>query len=471
MNRTDEKALKAGIGYTIGNILIKGISFLSIPFFSRILGTSDFGVYNVFVSYETVLFIVMGLGMHNSLRSANLEFLGNTNKYVSDISLVYITNFILSIMAVFIFGDIVGSMLGLDSLYLLLLCINAFSNSILYLYNIYLSLTYEFKKFLIISFFNTSGNIILSIILMFLVFKSDKLLGRILGTTTIIGIISVILLICMYKVAWPQLNLRYIKFALKYSLPLVPHSISQVILAQFDRIMINSLVNSAAAGIFSLAGIIKLILAIITESISTAWSTWFYEKIHAEDVANIQEKSLILIKGFSLLTVSIMCFVPEIIFLLGGRDYVEAKYVAIPMVMDAFVLFIYNLIVQVEYYKKKTLYIMYSTILISLINLILNYIFILKYGFVSAAYTTLFSYFVLLIIHLVISKNQAGFYIINPISMGLYFAFVSVIAIINIYIIDLNYIRYMVFTIISAYAIYHYRGIIKEKTLFYKKFF
>lgn len=465
MNKTDEKALKAGIGYTIGNILIKGISFLSIPLFSRILGTSDFGVYNVFVSYETILFIVMGLGIHNSLRSANLEFLGTINRYVSAVSLVYITNFVLSIMAVLFFSNIAESMFELDSIYLFLLCINAFSNSILYLYNTYLSLNYEYKKFLIIAFFNTSGNIILSIILMFFVFKSDKLLGRILGTTTIIGVIAVVILICMYRVALPQLNFRYIKFSLKYSLPLVPHSISQVILAQFDRIMINTLINSAAAGIFSLAGIIKLILVIITESISTAWSTWFYEKIHAKDVASIQEKSLILIKGFSLLTISIMCLVPEIIFLLGGRDYVDAKYVAIPMVMDAFFLFIYNLVVQVEYYKKKTLYIMYSTIIISSINLVLNYIFILKYGFIAAAYTTLFSYFVFLIIHLVISKNQAGFYIIKLDKMGIYFSFVLTVALINIRFMDINYIRYIVFALTFIYILCYYRTLIKNNIL------
>lgn len=39
--------------------------------------------------------------------------------------------------------------------------------------------------------------------------------------------------------------------------------------------------------------------------------------------------------------------------MLGGKNYESGKYVAIPMVVDAFVLFLYNIIVPAEYYKKK----------------------------------------------------------------------------------------------------------------------
>ena len=58
MSNTKQTAVKAGIGYTVGNILIKGISFMTLPVFSRLLTTEQFGVYNVFVSYEAILYVV-----------------------------------------------------------------------------------------------------------------------------------------------------------------------------------------------------------------------------------------------------------------------------------------------------------------------------------------------------------------------------------------------------------------------------
>ena len=40
------KAAKAGLAYTVGNVLLKGIAFLTLPIFSRILTTEEFGFYN-----------------------------------------------------------------------------------------------------------------------------------------------------------------------------------------------------------------------------------------------------------------------------------------------------------------------------------------------------------------------------------------------------------------------------------------
>lgn len=43
-------------------------------------------------------------------------------------------------------------------------------------------------------------------------------------------------------------------------------------------------------------------------------------------------------------------------------------------------------------YYKKTKYVMYPAAIAALVNLALNYIFIKAYGYMAAAYTTLFSY-------------------------------------------------------------------------------
>ena len=83
------------------------------------------------------------------------------------------------------------------------------------------------------------------------------------------------------------------------------------------------------------------------------------------------------------------------------------------MVVDAFVLFLYNIIVPAEYYKKKTTYIMLGTMAATVINLVTNYIFITKFGYIAAAYTTLFSYICYLVLHIIISHRVIGFYVLS----------------------------------------------------------
>lgn len=39
MAKKSNKVVNAGIGYTIGNIFIKGVSFLTIPLYTRLMAT------------------------------------------------------------------------------------------------------------------------------------------------------------------------------------------------------------------------------------------------------------------------------------------------------------------------------------------------------------------------------------------------------------------------------------------------
>jgi O-antigen/teichoic acid export membrane protein len=148
--------------------------------------------------------------------------------------------------------------------------------------------------------------------------------------------------------------------------------------------MIRSMEGDRPAGVYSLAGNIKLVLTIITDSVSTAWTTWFYDRMDEGKKDDIQKRAIQLMGLFFILTVGLMALSPELIFILGGKEYDLAKFVAIPMVLDAFILFLYNVIVPAEYYSKKTSFIMIGTMVAAIVNIVLNYIYIQKYGFLAA---------------------------------------------------------------------------------------
>lgn len=407
------KVIKAGIGYTVGNILIKGINFLTLPLFSRLLTTEEFGVYNVFASYEAILYVVVGLSIHSSVRSANLEFKGQIKKYTSSVSLIYLLNALILLATAVFWGNQLSKLLDFSKIEIVLLVLYSLGSSLLALYNNLISLEYSYGKYLAASLFNSVGNVLLSLVLILTIFRDHRDVGRIVGGTVTICLLALILLLSIYKQAKPRINKVYWKFAVKYSLPIVPHGISQVLLAQFDRIMIRSMVGNAEAGIYSLAGNIKLILTIITDSISAAWTTWFYDQMAEDGAEQIKERAKELSMFFVVLAVGLLALSPELIFVLGGKNYESGRYVAIPMVVDAFVLFLYNIIVPAEYYKKKTTYIMLGTMAATVINLVTNYIFITKFGYIAAAYTTLFSYICYLVLHIIISHRVIGFYVLS----------------------------------------------------------
>ena len=405
-------ALTAGIGYTVGNILIKGINILTLPLFSRLMTQEEFGVFNVFMSYDAILFVVVGLALHTSIRSANLHFRDQIDSYTSSVTLIYLLMAALFALMVLLFGETIAQLLGFGEKILYLLILFSTGSDLLTLYNTRISLDYSYKKYLVVALCNSLGNVAVSLTLILTVFRTDRDFGRMLGATAVITLIALCLLASLYRKARPRFNAAYWRFGLKFSLPIVPHGVSQVLLAQFDRIMIRNIVSDAAAGIYSLAANIKLILTVITTSISAAWSTWFYEQMDRGDRDGIRRRATQLCCLFTILTVGLLAISPELIWILGGSDYALAKYVAIPMILDGFVLFLYDVIVTGEYYTKKTIYIMLGTMAAAVLNIVLNYIFILKYGFIAAAYTTLVSYVCYLLLHAWISRRLVGFSIV-----------------------------------------------------------
>lgn len=413
MSNTKQTAVKAGIGYTVGNILIKGISFMTLPIFSRLLTTEQFGVYNVFVSYEAILYVVVGMALHASVRSANLEFKGKIDEYTSSVSLIYIFNAVLFLLAALVFGGPLSRLLSFKRGIMVLLVLDSFGSAVLTLYNNRISLDYAYKKYMAAALCNSLGNVGLSLILMFTVFRDKRDTARILGTTLTLFVISLVILGVFYRKAKPAYNREYWKFGIKYSLPIVPHGISQVLLAQFDRIMIRSMVGDAAAGIYSLAGNVQLVLTVLTDSIATVWSTWFYQKMDANDTKDIQHRAFQLCRMFAALCVGMIAIAPEMIWILGGKQYEQATYVAVPLIMVSFVLFVYNVVVDAEYYSQKTTYIMYCTLAAAMIDIVLNLFFVSRFGFVAAAYTTLTSYIFYLIFHMQLSRKLLGFAIMR----------------------------------------------------------
>ena len=61
----------------------------------------------------------------------------------------------------------------------------------------------------------------------------------------------------------------------------------------------------------------------------------------------------------------------------------------------------YNFPAVVEYYFEKTQFISTGTVLAAVVNLTLNFLFIPKYGYGAAAYTTLFTYILYFLLHYV----------------------------------------------------------------------
>lgn len=399
------KIFKAGIGYTLGNYLIKGLSFFTIPIFARILSTSEYGLFSTYIAYESILSSVIGFALHTSLKNAKMKYGNEYDDYCSAIIIFELFSLVFWIIICVLLTPFIKRILDLGLIILILLVIHCSCSSILSIFNVHLSITYSYKTYIIIALFNAIANVVLSLLLIFTIYDSNKYLGRVLGTVIPLIFIAIFIIKKFWKHNSTKKNIFYLKYAISYSMPLIPHAISQVVLNQFDRIMIKSMVGVSQSGIYSFGYNIYTIIEVAKTSLDNVWSPWFYENYRTGKYNLIRKRSTLYASGIFLFSVFVMMISPELIKLLGSKKYLQSAYVVIPICAAGFFSFLYTLPAQVEYYLEKTNYIAIGTLLAAIINILLNYIFISKYGYIAAAYTTEFTYIIYFVAHLRIANK------------------------------------------------------------------
>jgi O-antigen/teichoic acid export membrane protein len=401
----DRKAGKAGLWYTIANILLKGCVFLSLPIFTRLMATGDFGIYNSYIAYEQLLQAVLGLGLYGTVKNAKLDFEEDFEKYLSSVlSLSLMVLAAVLVSANLLYG-LYGEAIGFSRFVVNCLILQSFGAYLVFFYGSKLNIEFRYKSYIVISCFNTLVNIAASIILIVWVFPNERYLGRILGSAMPMIIIAIVLSASILKKGRTVYEAEYWKYALSIGLPLIPHVVSQSLLSQFDRIMIRNMINDASSGIYSYIYTICTITYIICTSLDNAWTPWVYIKLKAGDGDNIKAAGRWYTLLFAVLTLGFICVMPELVKLIADESYWPGEDLLIPLALANYCVFLYMLPVGLEYYHKKTRYISLGTISAALLNLVLNYFAILNFGYKAAAYTTMVSYLALFCFHLLIARR------------------------------------------------------------------
>lgn len=389
---------KAGLGYVLGNYLIRGISFITLPLFARLLSTADFGIYNMFVSYSSIVFILIGVAIHTSYKNAYIKFKDEFDEYVS--------NTILICIIVATFFTIIGILFpiiyhGISFFMIYSVIIYSFALAIIANFNAYVSLQFKSSSYVKIATVNALSTILISVFLILCIFDKQRYIGRILGTTIPAFLISLFLIVYFFRKQKPKLNRSHFTYALTYSLPLIPHGISQVVLSSVDRIMIANMVGNEEAGLYSFAYTLQSLISVMYSSLDQVWGPWFYEKFRNNELQNIRIRANQYAWSLAILSSMAMLVSPELISIIGGSAYVSSKMIVTPIVLSGFFTFMYNFPAVVEYYFEKTQFISTGTVLAAVVNLTLNFLFIPKYGYGAAAYTTLFTYILYFLLHYV----------------------------------------------------------------------
>lgn len=409
--------------YLISSVAQEGLKFVSIPVFTYLLTVEDYGIINIFSSYVSIFVILLVFNLHGAVSRYYYEEKEDFNQFLGfSIALVgCIYSF--SIAGFLIFQRQISTWIELPESVIPYFIPAVLMGIISSLFRQVYQPRKETKRIRRVSIAQTYVGFAFAV--GFILLQKDELyLGRLKGDVAVLLIFGFLRMrdVLRYTSFRFKFNKEHLKYILNFSLPNIPYLLSGIIIAQFGRIMLNNTNGSEEAGLYSFAYNIATLQIMISNSLHNAWTPNYYAYMNRANYKEMDKESHLIIKLITLSAIILIMFANELGALLSPDSYHTALN-AIPVILlGHFFLGILPFNKNAIQYSKKTYITAGTTISAGILNIVLNALFIPKYGYIAAAYSTLASYAYLYIIETIISKFILRYHIFSPGKLKMEFA-------------------------------------------------
>ena len=391
---------KATLWFMISSFIQKGLSFVVTPIFTRLLTQEQYGLYSVFSSWLQILAIISTFRLDYSVFNKGMsKYPDKRDEYTS--SMLGVTTIITTIMLIgyLIFAKQINAMTELSFVVMMALFVELYARAAVNFWSLRERYEFHYKNVvaytLIVAILN-SGLSILAVIMF-----EDKGVARILAGALVHAVGGIIIFMLLLKRGKKLWNFEFAKFAVTFNIPLIPHYFSTYIIEQADRIMIQKLVSFEAAALYSvgytIGGMVKIFTAALTNTLIPLQYNLLGNKQYDELGKNIKSIMLAMVG----LVVMVAAAGPEIVLILGGESYLAARAVIPAVASSVYFSFLYTLLANIEFYFDKNKFAMKISVVGAIANVVLNIAIIPVFGYVAAAYTTLFSYVIYAVGHII----------------------------------------------------------------------
>lgn len=402
--------VKASLWFIICGFLQKGISVITTPIFTRLLSTGEYGRYNVFNSWLGIVSILVSLNLSAGVYTQGLiKF--DTERSVFSSSLQGLTlTLVAGWTAIYLAAhDFWNNLLNLTTVQMLALLCLIWTSSVFGLWSSEQRVYYKYKLLVAVTLIVSAGKPVLGIILV--INAEDKVTARILGLALVELIGYSWCFVSQMKEGKFFFSGKFWKYAIGYNLPLVPHYLSQVVLNNSDRIMINSMVGDSAAGIYSLAYSLAMVMSLFNSALMNTLNPWFYQKIKDKKINEIAPVAYLSLGIVAAVNLILIVLAPEAVRVFAPASYYVAVYCIPPVAMGVMFMYSYDLFAKFAFYYEKTKLIMLASIGGAALNIVLNYFGIKVFGYIAAAYTTLICYIFYDIFHYILMTKICNRYL------------------------------------------------------------
>ncbi len=387
--------------YGISTIVGRFLTFLLVPFYTNVLSTSQYGIVANIYSYLAFLNVIYSYGMESAYfrYASSLENGDPKENFSTPFFSIVVTSTIFSGLMIAFAVPLTHLFLISENFYRILY----YSAGILFFDTLVivpfasLRLAHRPKFFATLKIINITLNVTFNIIS--LVWLKWGVEGIFISGCASSALTFVLLLPHIVRSSAWKFSTTLYSALLKFGLPYIPVGLSGMVLQVIDRPMLRAFTNDSNVGIYQANYRLGIFMNLVTSMFDYAWKPFFLSHAKDEDAkilfSRILTYFLFLMSGIFLL---ISFFISDIVHIrVFGRHIIHPDYWSglsvVPVVLLAYIFGGVSIHLNAGIFiEKKTPYLLWTSGLAAVSNIVANFFLIPIYGFMGAAYATLIAY-------------------------------------------------------------------------------
>lgn len=392
-NKSLSGPVKASLWFLICGIVERGISVITTPIFTRLLSTEQYGYYSVYQSWLAIIAVFATLRLSYGVYTQGLvKFEEDKDRFSSSMQGLSTICILFSFSIYLIFHNFFNHITGLSTLMMITMFVSIWATESFLFWSIRQRVQYKYRLLIILTLFVAIVKPLSGVISVISAPDENKVIARVISLAGVELLAYSSLNFIQWRKCRVFFSKKYWSYALKFNIPLIPHYLSQIVLNQSDRIMIEKMTNVSQAGIYSLAYSLSMLMLIVNTAILNTLNPWIYQSIKKKEYFKIGKTSYAILCVVAIANIMLIALAPEMVYIFAPTQYREAIWIIPPIAMSVYFIFTYSLFANFEFYFEKTKFIMAASVMAALLNIGLNFIGIKIFGYMAAGYTTLICY-------------------------------------------------------------------------------
>lgn len=382
------KFLRSAAVYTISNIVNAGIPFLMLPILTRVLTPGDYGIVAMFATMVTILGAFTGLNVHGAIgiRYFEQDKLHLPSYIRTALALLLVSTAAISIL-LWLGATLFESVTHLPREWLVLA---ALVSGVQFIVQIQLVVWQSENRPLRYGVLRIAQSLLDAGLSLGFIFLLGYLWqGRVGGQAFAILVFAGLTLLFLYRGGWLNgtINLKAAKNLLWFGIPLVPHTISSLLIALADRFMVANVLGLASTGIYMAGLQLGLAMGLIADAFVKAFGPWLNRQLANKDLESPKRIVGAIYLSFAVFVILGLVFYGVLLLVfdwLLPQTYAGARAVLPFFVLGNAFLGMYYAVAGLIFFSSQTYRISKITVLVGLLSLPLTYFLIQRFGILGA---------------------------------------------------------------------------------------